>query len=110
MLCKATVLCTIFTIVDDTMKASPEIQRALKRPGTKPRLNERSRCNRRKRDLWAVILAVRLCLQLVLDALEFEETGAADSAPVPCVGRKRSPTVTSRGSCVQQQGHEVFWV
>jgi hypothetical protein len=127
MLCKATVLCTIFTIVDDAMKASPQIQRALDRPGPQPQLsdsevvtialyqeligepredhffrlhqasllpffphlNERSRYNRRKRDLWAVILAVRLCLQLVLDALEFEETGAVDSAPVPCVGRKR---------------------
>src|SRR3982074_2048402 len=118
MLCKATVLCTIFTIVDDAMKASPEIQRALDRPGTKPRLsdsevvtlalyqeligepredhffrlhkasllsffpglNERSRYNRRKRDLWAVILAVRLTLQLVLDSLAFEQTGAVDSA------------------------------
>lgn len=54
-----------------------------------PRLNERSRYNRRKRDLWSAILAVRLSLQLVLDALRLEETGAVDSAPVPCVGRKR---------------------
>lgn len=54
-----------------------------------PGLNERSRYNRRKRELWAVMLAVRLTLQLVLDALEFEQTGAVDSAPVPCVGRKR---------------------
>lgn len=127
MLCKATVLATMYTIVDDAMKASPEIQRALDRPGPQPllsdsevvtialyqeligepredhffrlhrtgllpyfpRLNERSRYNRRKRDLWAVILAVRLCLQLVLDALAMEQTGAVDSAPVPCVGRKR---------------------
>ena len=127
MLCKATVLTTIYTIVDDAMKASPVIQEALDRPGPLPTLsdselvtialyqeligepredhffrlhkdsllpffpglNERSRYNRRKRDLWAVILAVRLTLQLVLDALEFEQTGAVDSAPVPCVGRKR---------------------
>lgn len=54
-----------------------------------PRLNERSRYNRRKRDLWSVILAVRLSLQVALDALNLEETGAVDSAPVPCVGRKR---------------------
>jgi len=54
-----------------------------------PGLNERSRYNRRKRDLWSVILAVRLSLQLVLDALELEEAGVVDSAPVPCVGRKR---------------------
>ncbi|GCE22032.1 hypothetical protein KDK_58320 [Dictyobacter kobayashii] len=118
MLCKATVLCPIFTIVDDAMKASPEIQRALKRPGTKPRLSdsevvtlalyqeligepredhffrlhkdvllpffpgltERSRYNRRKRDLWAVILAVRLMLQLVLGSLKFEGTGVVDRA------------------------------
>lgn len=54
-----------------------------------PGINERSRYNRRKRDLWAAILAIRLCLELVLDALQFEGTGAVDSAPVPCVGRKR---------------------
>jgi hypothetical protein len=55
-----------------------------------PGLNERSRYNRRKRDLWAVILAVRVSLQLVLDALELEEMAAIDSAPVPCVSYKRS--------------------
>ena len=124
---KATVLCTIFTIVDDAMKASSVIQQALRRPGRVPHLrdsevvtlalyqeligepredhffrlyrasllpffpglNERSRYNRRKRDLWTVILAVRLCLQLVLDALQSEQIAAVDSAPVPCVGRKR---------------------
>jgi hypothetical protein len=55
-----------------------------------PGLNERSRYNRRKRDLWCVILAVRISLQLVLDALALEETAAIDSAPVPCVGYKRA--------------------
>lgn len=127
MLDKATVLTTIFTIVDDCMKASPTIAAALERPGQAPkltdsevvtialyqeligepredhffrlhkslllpffpRLNERSRFNRRKRDLWAIILAIRLTLQLVMDALELEQTAAVDSAPVPCVGRKR---------------------
>ncbi|HKU17959.1 MAG TPA: IS982 family transposase [Candidatus Saccharimonadales bacterium] len=124
---KATVLTTIFTIVDDVMKGSAVIQRALRRPGRAPhlsdsevvtialyqeligepredhffrlhrwsllpffpKLNERSRYNRRKRDMWSVILAVRLSLQVVLDALEREAVGAVDSAPVPCVGRKR---------------------
>jgi hypothetical protein len=124
---KATVLTTIFTIVDDVMKASPVITAALRRPGRAPHLsdsevvtvalyqeligepkedhffrlhrwsllpffpglNERSRYNRRKRDLWSVILSVRLSLQGVLEALELEQTGAVDSAPVPCVGRKR---------------------
>ncbi len=128
MLDKATVLTTIFTIVDDTMKGSPMIQQTLKRPGPAPRLsdsevvtlaiyqeligepredhffrlyqeqlrsyfpglNERSRYNRRKRDLWSVILAVRISLQVVLDALELEETAVIDSAPVPCVGYKRA--------------------
>ena len=128
MLDKATVLSTIFTIVDDTMKGSPMIQQALERPGPAPhlcdsevvtlaiyqeligepredhffrlhhaslrtffpRLNERSRYNRRKRDLWSVILAVRVSLQIVLEALELEETAAIDSAPVPCVGYKRT--------------------
>jgi len=55
-----------------------------------PGLNERSRYNRRKRDLWAVLLAVRISLQIVLDALPCEETAVVDSARVPCVGYKRS--------------------
>jgi hypothetical protein len=55
-----------------------------------PGLNERSRYNRRKRDLWSVILAIRVSLQIVLDALQMEETAVIDSAPVPCVGYKRS--------------------
>jgi hypothetical protein len=128
MLDKATVLTTIFTIVDDTMKGSAVIQYTLNRPGPAPHLsdselvtialyqeligepredhffrlnqaslqtffpglNERSRYNRRKRDLWSVILAVRVSLQIVLDALQLEETAAIDSAPVPCVGYKRA--------------------
>jgi hypothetical protein len=128
MLEKATVLTTLFTIVDDVMKGSAVIQDALQRPGPAPRLtdselvtiaiyqeligepredhffrlhqaslltffpglNERSRYNRRKRDLWSVILAVRISLQIVLDALQFEETAVVDSAPVPCVSYKRS--------------------
>jgi Transposase DDE domain len=55
-----------------------------------PGLNERSRSNRRKRDLWSVILAVRVSLQIVLEALQLEETAVIDSAPVPCVGYKRA--------------------
>jgi hypothetical protein len=128
MLDKATVLTTLFTIVDDTMKGSKVIQEILKRPGPAPSLcdsemvtialyqeligepredhffrlhaellqayfpglNERSRYNRRKRDLWSVILAVRMVLQIIVDALQLEETAVIDSAPVPCVGYKRS--------------------
>src|SRR2546425_8623109 len=128
MLEKATVLTTIFTIVDDAMKGSAMIQHALKRPGPAPHLtdsevvtlamyqeligepredhffrlhqeqlrpyfpglNERSRYNRRKRDLWSVILLVRISLQVVLDALELEETAVIEEAPVPCVGYKRA--------------------
>jgi Transposase DDE domain len=127
MLDKATVLATIYTIVDDAMKGSAVIQKILNRPGPAPSLsdsevvtialyqeligepredhffrlhqeqvrayfpglNERSRYNRRKRDLWSVILAVRMTLQIVLDALLLEETAVIDSAPVPCVGYKR---------------------
>lgn len=127
MLDKATVLTTIYTIVDDAMKGSTVIQEMLKRPGPAPSLcdsevvtialyqeligepredhffrlhqqqlrayfpglNERSRYNRRKRDLWSVILAVRMTLQIVLEALLLEETAVIDSAPVPCVGYKR---------------------
>jgi Transposase DDE domain len=132
MLDKATVLTTIFTIVDDTMKGSAVIQQALKRPGPAPSLsdselitialsqeligepredhfcrlhqaslqaffpglNERSRYHRRKRDPWSVILAVRVSLQIVLEALQQEETAAIDSAPVPCVSYKRAKQVS----------------
>src|SRR5437763_14465225 len=125
---KATVLTTIFTIVDDTMKGSPMIQQTLDRPGPAPGLcdsevitlaiyqeligepredhffrlhqeplrssfpglNERSRYNRSIRDLWSVILAVRISLKVVLHALELEETAVIDSAPVPCVGYTRA--------------------
>src|SRR5947208_13320055 len=128
MLEKATVLTTLFTIVDDTMKGSAMIQQVLKRPGPAPRLsdsevitialsqeligepredhffrlhqaslrtffpglNERSRYNRSIRDMWSVILAVRVSLQIVLEALQLEGTAAIDSAPVPCVGYKRA--------------------
>src|SRR5436305_13651726 len=100
---KATVLTTMFTIVDDTMKGSAMIQQALERPGPAaqlsdselvtlalyqeligepredhffrlhqaslrtffPGLNERSRYNRRKRDLCWVILSVRIRSQVV---------------------------------------------
>ena len=128
---KATVLTTIFTIVDDAMKESPKIQQALIRPGPKPNLshsgvvtialyqeligdpredhffrlhatglreyfpglNERSRYNRRKRDLWSVTLAVRMSLLIALGASE-ADTAVIDSAPTPCVGYKRSKLAT----------------
>jgi Transposase DDE domain len=128
MLDKATVLTTLFTIVDDVMKGSAVIHKILSRSGPAPslsdsevialalyqeligepredhffrlhaeqlrayfpNLNERSRYNRRKRDLWSVILAVRMALQVIVDALQLEETAVIDSAPVPCVGYKRS--------------------
>lgn len=131
MLDKATILTTIYTIVDDTMKASPTIQRALQRPGRQPRLsdsevvtlalyqeligepredhffrlhqdslfsffpglNERSRYNRRKRDLWSVILAIRMALLIALGANE-ADTGVIDSVPTPCVGYKRDKLAT----------------
>ncbi len=114
MLNKATVLTTIFTIVDDTMKGSPMIQQTLQRPGPAPHLSDSEvvtialyqeligepredhffrlhqaslraffpRLNERS--------PVRISLQVVLDALELEETAAIDSAPVPCVGYKRA--------------------
>jgi hypothetical protein len=127
MLDKATVLTTIYTIVDDVIKGSKVIQEILNRPGPAPKLsdsevvtialyqeligepredhffrlhqeslrayfpelNERSRYNRRKRDLWSVILAVRMSLQIILDTLQMEETATIDSVPVPCVSYKR---------------------
>lgn len=135
MLEKATVLTTIYTIVDDAMKGSTVIQGILNRPGPAPSLcdsevvtialyqeligepredhffrlhqeqlriyfpglNERSRYNRRKRDLWSVILAVRMTLQIVLDSLQLEQTAVIDSAPVPCVGYKRGKAESDFG-------------
>jgi len=126
---KVTVLTTIYTVVDDAMKASACLN--ITRPGVDPKLtdaevvtiaiyqemigepredhffrlhsetlkqyfpnlNERSRYNRRKRDLWLVILSVRVCLEPVLKALLAKE-GILDSAPVPCVGYKRSKNQT----------------
>jgi hypothetical protein len=54
-----------------------------------PALHERSRYNRRKRDLWVVILAVRVSLQLGQQGLPLEETAIIDAAPVPCRTSKR---------------------
>src|SRR5207248_8188622 len=34
--------------------------------------------------------AVRMALQIIVDALQLEETAVIDSAPVPCIGYKRS--------------------
>ena len=56
-----------------------------------PRLNERSRYNRRKRDLWSVILAIRCGVLVILHAAN-HDTAVVDSAPVPVVGYKRDKT------------------
>ena len=53
-----------------------------------PRLNERSRYNRRRRSLYRVFLAVRLSLGTVLNLREMKTT-SIDSAPVPIMGYKR---------------------
>lgn len=123
MLNKNTILTTIFTIVDDAIKASnyfnqkrpgpdPELsdaeiitlalyQEFISEPREKqfirvhgdvikqffPKLIERSRYNRRKKDLWRIILAVRISLLISLKAQT--DTVVLDSAPVPCVGYKR---------------------
>ena len=58
-----------------------------------PGINERSRYNRRKRDLWSVLLAIRMSLLIVLGASE-TDTAVIDSAPTPCVGYKRSKLAT----------------
>jgi hypothetical protein len=56
-----------------------------------PRLNERSRYNRRKRDLWSVILAIRCGVLVMLHAAD-HDTAVVDSAPVPVTGYKRDKT------------------
>jgi len=58
-----------------------------------PDMPERSRYNRRKRDLWSIILAVRMALLIALGA-STSDTAAIDSAPTPCVGYKRSKMAT----------------
>jgi hypothetical protein len=44
-----------------------------------------------------VILAVRVSLQIVLDALQLAQVGVIDSAPVPCVGYKRAKHASDFG-------------
>jgi IS5 family transposase len=64
-----------------------------------PKLLERSRYNRRKRDLWKIILAIRVGLLITRKAYE-EEIGIVDSAPVPVVAYKldkRATDFTSAG-------------
>jgi hypothetical protein len=56
-----------------------------------PRLNERSRYNRRKRDLWSVILALRCGILVMLHSAD-HDTAVVDSAPVPVMGYKRDKT------------------
>lgn len=53
-----------------------------------PYLPERSRYNRRKRALWAVVLAVRMACTVLLGA-HTATVAAIDSAPVPVTGYKR---------------------
>ena len=53
-----------------------------------PQLNERSRYNRRKRDMYRVLLAVRLSLGSILN-LKGMRTASVDSAPIPIMGYKR---------------------
>lgn len=125
MITKTTILTTIFTIIDDAMKASKQLinlrtrgpepefsdaevitlalyQEFLREPREKqffkvhggvlkgffPRLIERSRYNRRKKDLGRVMLAMRVSLLIALKAFEVN-SAIIDSAPVPCVGYKR---------------------
>src|SRR5438874_2445701 len=132
MLEKATVLTTLFTIVDDVMKGSAMIQDALKRPGPAPKLtdselvtiaiyqeligepredhffrlhqaslltffpglNERSRYNRRKRDLWSVILAVRItsrpCLAMEPSMMRPYRAFLSSIAVCSCLPQPRS--------------------
>jgi hypothetical protein len=58
-----------------------------------PKLLERSRYNRRKRDLWKIILAIRIGF-LVLRKAYAEEIGIIDSAPVPVIAYKRDKRAT----------------
>ncbi len=51
-------------------------------------LLERSRYNRRKRDLWQVILVIRISLLMMSKAYQ-ENAGIIDSAPVPVISYKR---------------------
>jgi len=53
-----------------------------------PKLIERSRYNRRKRDLYQIFLAVRLSLGVTL-GLKEKTRVVIDSAPVPVIGYKR---------------------
>lgn len=68
-----------------------------------PKLNERSRYNRRKRDLHQIILAIRYSLTIFL-GLDKVKQAVIDSAPVPVIGYKRDKrhtdfTTASFGYC-----------
>lgn len=54
-----------------------------------PNLLERSRYNRRKRDLWQIILIIRITLLMMLKAYQ-QTAGVIDSAPVPVISYKRN--------------------
>lgn len=58
-----------------------------------PKLNERSRFHRRKKDLWLVSASVRIALATLLAAFD-EEVALIDSTPVPVVtyGRDKRST------------------
>lgn len=58
-----------------------------------PHLLERSRYNRRKRDLWQIILVIRMSLLIMLKAYE-EQVGVIDSAPIPVISYKRNKKQT----------------
>lgn len=127
---RETLLTTIYTIVDDAMKESRQLNN-LTRPGKNPNLtdaeiisitlyqeligepredhfyrlhsnwlkrffpnlNERSRYNRRKRNLWLIILSVRISLLIGLETMDFK-SAIIDSAPVPCISYKRDKKAT----------------
>jgi len=68
-----------------------------------PELNERSRYNRRKRDLHQMFLAVRVALGVLLEFLGMKAV-VIDSAPIPVIGYKRDKkhsdfTTASYGYC-----------
>jgi hypothetical protein len=69
MLCKATALTTIFTIVDDVMKASQVIQQALNRPGPAPALSD------------SELVTIALCQELIGEPREDHFLAAQSCTP-----------------------------
>ena len=88
MLDKATVLITLFTIVDDTMKGSSMIQDALKRPGPAPHLSDSEVITLAFYQELVPVWMKRIPIRLIVGLISFRDSTANPNflirTPVQC--------------------------